>query len=276
MPLPLLRSLAVRTFFLPPERWTEPYLLDGQEARHLIKVVRVRAGDTVRLLNGQGREGVFRVAATEKVRVRLEPLSVTEHPVPVSQAVLAMGWGREIRRGWLMEKAVELEAGGIWLWQAERSQSSVPRQTCETWHAQLEAGAKQSRNPWLPELRTLPGGTAELAEASREFSRRYLLWEGDTGGVLLGAEDLGQPGRTLFVVGPEGGFSDREAAALRDCGMQAVSLGQRVLRWETAAMLCLGLHWWARQGRDVRGKEASVCGLRPLPETAQASSGKAR
>ena len=239
----------MRTFFLPPERWAEPYLLDGQEARHLVKVVRVRAGDTVRLLDGQGREGEFRVTDTEKALVRLEPVSITEHPAPASQAVLAIGWGKEVRRGWLMEKAVELEAGGIWLWQAERSQSRVPEETRESWHSQMEAGAKQSRNPWLPELRTLPGGVAELAEASRDFAKRFILWEGDTGGVLLGAGDLGHPGRTLFVVGPEGGFSDREVAALLDSGMTAVSLGDRVLRWETAAMLCLGLHWWGRQGK---------------------------
>jgi 16S rRNA U1498 N3-methylase RsmE len=51
---------------------------------------------------------------------------------------------------------VELEADGLWFWQAERSQFPVPSDAKDTWHASLVAGAKQCRNPWLPELRTLP------------------------------------------------------------------------------------------------------------------------
>ena len=64
---------------------------------------------------------------------------------------------------------------------------------------------------------------------------------------MLRREDLTAPGDILLVVGPEGGFSPREAALLQEAGITAVSLGDRVLRWETAAVLTLGLAWWARQ-----------------------------
>lgn len=237
----------MRTFHLSPELWHEPYALEGQEARHLVKVLRVRAGEQIRLLDGQGREGFFRITDTEKHRVHLEPESIITHPAPASRSVLAVGWGKAVRRGWLLEKAVELEAAGVWLWQAERSQSRVPEEAKESWLAQMVAGAKQSSNPWLPELRTLPGGIQELATAAADFDRCYLLWEGETPEAVLGPQHVGLPGSTLYIVGPEGGFSDREVTALRDGGCQPVSLGQRVLRWETAALLCLGLHWWARQ-----------------------------
>jgi 16S rRNA (uracil1498-N3)-methyltransferase len=52
-------------------------------------------------------------------------------------------------------------------------------------------------------------------------------------------------------VGPEGGFAPEEVDLLRDSGFSPVSLGERVLRWETAALLCLGLRWWGRQ-QEVR------------------------
>lgn len=237
----------MRTFFLPPEQWSAPYVLSGQEARHLSKVVRVRSGDRVRLLDGAGREGVFSVSGIDRSTVRLTPEDIITHPAPASRAILAIGWGKAVRRSWLMEKAVELEAAAVWLWQADRSQSTVPDDIRESWQAQMVAGAKQSANPWLPVLRTLPGGVGDLVNAAAGIDRRFLLWEGETPEALLTRADIGTSGTTLYVVGPEGGFSEREVTTLLHGGMTAVSLGQRVLRWETAALLCLGLHWWGSQ-----------------------------
>ncbi len=236
----------MRTFFLAPDLWREPYCLQGSEAQHLTKVLRLAAGAEIRLLDGRGREGVFAITSADKRTVSLSPKHIQVHERPVARCTLALGYMRDIRRSWLLEKAVELEAGGLWFWQAERSQAKVPDAGKEPWQAQMEAGAKQSNNPWLPELRTLPGGVTELAQSRSAFQHAYLLWEGDTKGRVLSLEDISRQGDSLFVLGPEGGFSDKEVALLRKSDMEPVSLGPRVLRWETAALLCLGLCWWAR------------------------------
>ena len=234
-----------RMFYLPPENWREPYLLQGQEAHHARRVLRLKTGEDVRLLDGQGREGAFRIAAMTKQEVRLEPLRVWEYPRPESSAILAAGWTKAARRGWILEKAVEFEAAGIWLWQAERSQFPVPADIKESWQGQLIAGAKQCRNPWLPELRTLPGGVQDVIAAASGCAQRLALLESDHRPSLpLGPELLACPGQTIYVVGPEGGFSPGEVEALHKAGFAGVTLGDRVLRWETAALLCLGLHWW--------------------------------
>lgn len=237
----------MRTFFLPSDAWREPYRLTGPEARHLVTVLRIHPGEDIRLLDGEGREGVFTVAAVDKKSVALSPVTIITHERPRDRATLAVGYGRSIRRGWLLEKAVELESAGIWFWQADRSLGKVPGETKETWFAQMASGAKQSNNPHLPELKTLPGGVDELVRAALPFEHKYILWEGDTGGRFLSPEELRCSGDALFVLGPEGGFTDREIAALTHGGFTPVSLGNRVLRWETAAMLCLGLTWWARE-----------------------------
>lgn len=237
----------MHTFFLPAQSWREPYQVTGSEARHLVSVLRLTPGDSVRLLDGEGREGLFTVADAAKHKVTLRPERIMTHDKPAGAATLAIGFGKGLRRGWLLEKAVELEAGGVWFWQADRSQGKVPGEGKETWFAQMTAGAKQSNNPWLPELRTLPGGVAELAAEGERFTRKYILWEGDTEGAVLSSDDLAPKGDALFVLGPEGGFTGREVDALADAEFVAVSLGNRVLRWETAALLCLGLSWWTRQ-----------------------------
>ena len=240
----------MRTFFLPADKWKEPYRLEGREAKHLRTVVRVHAGESIRLLDGEGREGIFTVRHIEKHAVVLEATGEKMLDAPAGRATLALGYTRSIRRSWLMEKAVELEAEALWLWQADHSQGKIPAENKETWFSQMRAGAKQSNNPWLPGLRCFPGGVHDLAAVREGFSRAFLLLEQESCASVLQYTDLDPLGKTLFVLGPEGGFSNREITVLRDSGFMPASLGRRVLRWETAALLCLGLSWWVRQQHE--------------------------
>ena len=237
----------MHTFFLPAHAWHEPYQVTGQEARHLVSVLRIKRGEVVRLLDGEGREGLFTVSEIEKRHVSLMPQCFTSHERPTGGITLALGYARGLRRGWLLEKAVELEAKGVWFWQAERSQGKVPEESKETWFSQMTAGAKQSNNPWLPELATLPGGVDELIKKRDDFDKCFILWEGETQNAVLSMQNLIPLENLLFVLGPEGGFSEREITRLMKAEFIPISLGNRILRWETAAMLCLGLSWWARQ-----------------------------
>lgn len=250
----------MHSFFLAPEHWTAQaqgceLVLQGGEATHLIKVLRLKPGEPALVLDGAGRTALVRVRTVEKRQAVLCVEQITQHPRPASAVVLAAGWGKAARRGWIIEKAVELEAAGLWLWQAERSQFPVPEDIKENWQAQLVAGAKQCQNPWLPELRTLTGGVRELAAAGQGFEHKYLLVEADYApDAFLDESRLGLPGRTLLVVGPEGGFTPAEVSALRLANFTALSLGERVLRWETAAMMALGLNWWKREYNSFGAK----------------------
>ena len=237
----------LHSFYLPPDMWQAPFILSGQEAHHLTRVVRVRPGQQVRLFDGEGRFGLFDVLEAGKHNVTLEPCEITTQPRPETRITLAAGFSKALRRGWFLEKAVELEATALWLWQGDYSQASLPEQEKATWKANLVSGAKQCHNPWLPSLVMVHGGVEAIAAQRNAFSSALLLYEGDTDGAMLAKEDLACPGDILVVVGPEGGFSQREATILGDAGIRPVSMGKRILRWETAAILALGLAWWARQ-----------------------------
>ncbi|BBD07640.1 16S rRNA (uracil(1498)-N(3))-methyltransferase [Desulfovibrio ferrophilus] len=237
----------MKTFFLDSESWCEPYALTGQEAHHLSRVLRLGPGAEVHLIDGVGHEGTFRVDSVTKSRVSLTPLSLSEVSPQSPRIVLAMGWTKGLRRGWLLEKAVELRAGGLWFWQAEHSQGRVPNAPKETWSGKLLAGAKQCGNPLLPELKTLPGGVSELIQAGKNFERTYLLHEDRTAGAPLSPAEVTASGDALCVLGPEGGFAPSEAQALMDAGFTPISLGPSILRWETAALTTLSLFWWGGQ-----------------------------
>lgn len=237
----------IHNFYLSPEAWRPPFQLEGSEAHHLTRVLRIKAGAVVRLFDGLGRHGLFRVEAVSKGMASLTLQSEKAEARPTVRCTLAAGFSKALRRGWFMEKAVELEAAALWFWQGDYSQAALPEAEKDSWRASLIAGAKQCGSARLPELSMLQGGVSALAERRASFDRAFLLYEGETGGRLLRRADLIDSGDVLLVVGPEGGFSPREATLLQKADIMPVSLGGRVLRWETAAVLTLGLAWWARQ-----------------------------
>ena len=245
-------------FYLPPEAWGWEVSLAGQEAKHLGQVLRLAPGDEVGLLDGQGRTGRFAVRAVSKKSARLECLSESFTPRPASLAVMALAFSKAVRRGFFMEKAAELGAHAVWLWQGDHSQGKLPAGARDSCQGQMIAGAKQSGNPWLPEARALTGGVDELVELSRVADQRILPWEMQENVPMLTPDMAGRTGVTVYIIGPEGGFSARELDALRAAGFTAVSLGARILHCETAATLCLGIHWWASQlpGRNAEHAES--------------------
>lgn len=232
-------------FYLEPEKWHEKMELSGQEARHA-HVLRLKPGERVILMDGEGKSGLCEIRQLKRQKIELNLISEEFSPKPLSRAVVALALSKAVRRGFFMEKASELGAASIWLWQAEFSQGKISEQLAENLKGQLIAGMKQSRNPWLPEIRLMKNAT-EVAEQAAQADYRILPWEEIGGSPMLSFAQLGKEGLTLYVIGPEGGFSPSELECFRAADFTFVSLGQRVLRCETAASLCLGLHWWAAQ-----------------------------
>ena len=72
----------LNSFHLPPALWREPFILADEEARHLIRVLRARPGDTIRLFDGRGRWGLFRISTITRKKAELNALSITAAPEP--------------------------------------------------------------------------------------------------------------------------------------------------------------------------------------------------
>ena len=224
-------------FYLSPDAW--------QEDVSLAQVLRCKEGECVVLLDGKGRMGQFVITKLSKKSCFLKQKDVKTIPRPTSRPILALALSKAVRRGFFMEKAVELGAHAIWLWQGDTSQGKIVESMQDAFQRQMIAGAKQCRNPWIPSIALFPKGLSSLLMQAADISNRILPWELQDAQSMIGEEDLGKPGETLYVIGPEGGFSDRELALLDEAAFKRVSLGSRILRCETAAVLCLGLHWWA-------------------------------
>ncbi len=235
--------MSKRTFYLEPSAWCEPYVLKGAEAHHAIKVLRMRVNDTLNLIDGCGREGEFKIIKATKQELELEQISTLEHKAKKCKSILALAWTKAARRGFILEKAVEFEATEIWFWQGDRSQFPMPNDLVNSWQGQLIAGAKQCQNPFLPVLKCF-NNLEEVVNNANDFEHQYALLEADYPSPNLKPEDLALDGTTVYLIGPEGGFSQAEVELLKTTKFKNYSLGKRILRYETAAMMALGLHWW--------------------------------
>jgi len=122
--------------------------------------------------------------------------------------------------------------------------------------------AKQCGNPWLPTITTVAGGPEEVNSLFNQASLhassqtipetgKFLIWESASPSDLFDPGQLPDSGPAVLVLGPEGGLTEGEAQAFMDNGYLPRSLGRSTLRWETAALLSLGLCYWSIQGEAL-------------------------
>lgn len=240
----------LHTFYVKPEDFGRSMNITGRELHHLSEVLRLKMGDRIRALDGQGHIADAIIEAINRHEAKLSAEFIRTIPRPSSLPIIALALSKAVRRGFFLEKAVELGAHEIWLWQGEHSQGKLPPNEKDSLQLKMIAGIKQSVNPWLPGVRTFPQGISDVITAGHAAEHHFLPWEVQKGIPMLTLNDCGLAGTTVYVIGPEGGFSTAELSALRTANYIPVSLGSRILRCETAATLCLGLHWWASQQKE--------------------------
>lgn len=217
-------------------------LLDGAEGRHAATVKRLRVGEAVLVGDGRGglARGVVESAGRDTVRVLLAERETL--PAPTPRVLLAQALVKGDRGELAVELATEAGVDAILPWRAARCIArweDGPRgdKALARWRSTAREAAKQARRPWLPEVEE-PVSTPALVRRATGVAATLVLHEGATDRLT----DVGLPraGDLLLVVGPEGGVSDDEIAALVEAGARPVRLGPEVLRASTAAAVALG------------------------------------
>lgn len=234
--------------FVPPDRLRlDVFDLDEAEARHAVQVLRLGPGDRVGLLDGAGvlAEGVLQEAGRRSARVRVVGRTVVPGPAVPVRLLIALLKGKALDL--VLEKAVELGAASIVLLETGHGVARITAEDVsrkrETWRQTLVEAAKQSRNPWLPEL-VGPVPVSVAAASARESGDALLLASLAADTRPLGTTLAGLPQRVpgiRIAVGPEGDFTAEEERIFRSAGAFAVDLGPRVLRAETAAIAAMAI-----------------------------------
>jgi 16S rRNA (uracil1498-N3)-methyltransferase len=243
-----------------PPRPGDRVRLGADESHHLARVLRTPPGAPVRLADGHGRFVDGELVALRDGRAEVAVLAVRDDPrelrPPRLELACAVVKGARFDGG--LEKAVELGAHAVRPLRTARAVVDPGEGRHARWAAVVRAAAKQSGRSLVPVVHPVADfavGLAALAGArlfyGEEASREAVPGAGDAPGAALGVAQLialgGGVATLAWLVGPEGGWSDGERAALAAAGARPVRLGPHVLRTETAVAAGLVLLQAARE-----------------------------
>jgi 16S rRNA (uracil1498-N3)-methyltransferase len=212
----------------------------GPEGRHAVDVLRLAAGERVRVGNGRGlvAEGTVLAAGPDGLRVQVAARHEVPEPTPTLVLVQALPKGE---RGPLaVELATELGVDRIVPWTAARCVTRWREDRIEKglakWRSAARAASKQARRPRVPEV-TAPMSTRQVCGLLADVDQALVLHE--QARRPLAGLTVPATGTVAVIVGPEGGLTDGEIVAFRAAGAQAVRLGAEVLRTSTAGAAAL-------------------------------------
>lgn len=215
--------------------------LRGEEARHLTRVLRVEAGQRFEVSDNRSAYLAEIVEARgDRVTFRIvEPLPDVRLPLCVTLCAALIKFDRF---EWLVEKATELGVEAILPVETARSEKGLleaSRKRRERWVRIARESSQQSRRVTAPQI--LDAVRFEQALSGKSDYRYFL--EEESAPPFLKSLPVERPAqaRAGLLLGPEGGWTDKEREAAASAGWQAVSLGPQVLRAETAATAALAV-----------------------------------
>ncbi len=217
----------------------------GDEGFHAATVRRIRPGE--QLLLGDGTGGLAHCVVEEAGRAGLQARVLNRWSVaPTWPSVTVVQALPKAERSELaIELATEAGADAFVAWQAARCVARWDGARAENglrrWRAVARSAAGQSRRAHIPPVKGVVS-TAALVERIRDAvtSGAKVLALHESGTQALAHLDLRKVDSVLVIVGPEGGITPDELAALTEAGAAAVRLGPTVLRTSTAATVALG------------------------------------
>ncbi|MFH2122461.1 MAG: 16S rRNA (uracil(1498)-N(3))-methyltransferase [Pseudomonadota bacterium] len=230
-----------------PEIQGDRVLLTDRRAKHLIKVLQVQSGDTVRVGIIDGPKGSARVVALcnkYPFQVELEVQLTDELPdKPPVDLLLALPRPIMLRR--IFSQAAALGVGTIFITHAQRVEKSFWNATLlneEEYRPHLLQGLEQAVDTRVPEVfmyqQFKPFIEDVLPGRIGEYSHLLIAHPGSPATLKSVIDE--KPGRILLAVGPEGGWIDYELDRFAECGFVSFSLGERILKVDTAVVAIHG------------------------------------
>lgn len=216
--------------------------ITGRRAGHLLRVLKVEAGDTVRVGVIGGMVGHGRVTAVEGETVRLA-VELEREPVCDLHIELILALPRPIMLQRILKQATVLGVRRFHLIRSRRVEKSFfhsPVLAPEKIRALLLEGMEQAMDTWLPEVTLHYQFKPFVEDVLPTLAGQGLIAHPGADGVMA---DLPLPDRSgqrlLLAVGPEGGWSDYELDRFLDSGFHGFTMGSRILHVDTAVVSLL-------------------------------------
>ena len=232
--------------FFVPQLYNEEMYIEGVDARHISKVLRMQPGAQLQIVSDDGVSAVAEITAIDSERVTVRCLEkLAESHEPRVKLVLAQGLAKGEKMDFIIQKAVEMGAYSVIPVAMEHSvvrlDGAKAAKKVERWQKIAESAAKQSKRDIIPEVQPVQSMGEMLAKC--ECQTKIIAYECEDRlslkAALRAGEAAGGISELLLIIGPEGGISEAELEQARQAGAVPVSLGRRILRAETAGLVAI-------------------------------------
>ncbi len=222
-------------------------LIDGSDVNYLKNVLRLKPGDEMIVLDSKNREYSSKIISLSnngmiKAELIAEKHSTSESKVKIT---IAQGIPKNPKMEIVIQKSTELGAEKIIPVMTERSVVKISAEKesgrIDRWRKIAKEAAEQSGRTMIPLIEGIRNFDDLLAQKD-DFDGRILLWEMEKDVTLKNFLQKNKKIKNLLVlIGPEGGFSRKEAELAKKNGFATVSIGNRILRTETASLAVLSM-----------------------------------
>lgn len=235
----------------------------GEDVNHIKNVLRLTIGDTITVCDGAGKEYECEIAEISKEHVYATIVDINQNVAELPcKITLFQGMPKSDKMEFIIQKAVELGAAQIVPVMMKRTvvklEDKKKDKKRERYQMIAESAAKQSGRGIIPEV----AGFMTFREAlqyAESFDFLLVPYESADGiayaqEMITQAANLADGASIGIFIGPEGGFAKEEIDAAKDAGAKIITLGNRILRTETAGLAVLSILMFQMESRMDRRK----------------------
>jgi len=209
-------------------------VLDEDNSRHMIQVLRMQKGQQLQLTDGRGRLLTATIVDDHKKKCKVRVDDLLQMPARAKKITIGMALLKNASRyEWFLEKATEIGVEGIIPLLSDRTEKQHFRQ--DRMQNILVSAMLQSQQVWLPQLYPPTRVEEVIREAKQEHRLIAHCLEGE------GKQTLPEGDEQLILIGPEGDFTKGEIDIALEHGFLPVTLGETRLRTETAGVVAAAL-----------------------------------
>ena len=216
-------------------------IIRGRDAEH-VQVLRIRPGEDVTICDTQGTDYKCRLVRADKEEAEFEVVEVVPcRGEPSVEVTVLCGLPKGDRVDYIIQKSVEAGAHGIVFFQSARSVAKPddPYKKLERWNRISEEAAKQSGRGIIPKVTWAPDYGEVLNTAVHHDLPLFMYETGEREALKDVLEANISVSSVSILTGPEGGFEPFEADLARIAGLHICSMGERILRCETAPVVAV-------------------------------------
>lgn len=232
-------------FFIPPEEVHPGYAhITGKTARQMARVLRLKAGTECVLLDNLGSEYLARLDVVDAGECSAEILEKRQAEEPEVRLLMMLCLTQREKFEWMLQKCTEIGAVGFLPVISQRTlvqHADDVRKKVERWQDILREAAEQSGRGKIPLLHQALKFDDAVQKVEPDYPLRLIPWEGEKAVGLKGVLKNEVHKQVAMLIGPEGGFGEEEVQSAVRRGFQPVTLGRRILRMETAAVVSAAL-----------------------------------